>query len=462
MSTVIQQRETVYAQAMANAETWLKGTRHNMVAKAFGPHEGFLADVLTDDGNYTLKLRSNGEHSVLFMQAVSGLRVPPKKRDAANAFLARETEGMLEGRVYIDDCGSLVAHTTIDLDHFARQHRMISPLMGLMCRDGGRVDSETAQAVAELVGRYCAPDVEWYKELGGLLLHMVFEYEEALEKWEEEAQAEPLAPPAKVEKAKAGHRPANPDTDGAPGPGDDPLGLEGLDPESRIQRELFARFEELFGDSKKDEVPSPQELRSLLDGLSEEDRQIILRAGEAAKEAGAKAAAAREDELRSIQEELDARFEELFGHLDEEDAARLDQEFLQTILGEDGLRELDKFPNLGAFLESRSISELQKMLDRSVPFLAREDAPEAPAETPEEDEEDDDALLDAMIRKIDANHAAKKRQELGVDTGDVYTAPFTAPLPGAGEEDGEGDGEEDGLLPIPGILNIPDDEDGDE
>ena len=147
MSTVNQQRETVYAQAMANAETWMKGTRHNMVAKAFGPHEGYMADVLTDDGNYTLKLRSNGGHSILFMQAAAALRVPPQKRDGMNAFLARKTEGMLEGRVFIDDCGSLVAHATIDLDHFVRQHKMISPLVGLMCRDGGRVDSETAQAL---------------------------------------------------------------------------------------------------------------------------------------------------------------------------------------------------------------------------------------------------------------------------------------------------------------------------
>lgn len=407
MSTVNQQRETVYAQAMANAETWMKGTRHNMVAKAFGPHEGYMADVLTDDGNYTLKLRSNGDHSILFMQAAAALRVPPKKRDGMNAFLARKTEGMLEGRVYIDDCGSLVAHATIDLDHFVRQHKMISPLIGLMCRDGSRVDSETAQEVAELVGRHCAPDVEWYKELGSLLLHLVFEYEEALEEWEEEARAQPLAPPAKVEKAKAGYRPANPDTDGTPGPEEDPLGLEGLDPESRIQKELFARFDELFGAAEEDgHIPTPAELRSLLDGLSEEDRQIILRAGEGAKESGAKAAATRQGELQRIRDEMEARFEELFGHLDQEDDAE------------------------------------------------KADDPDQP---PEEDE--DDALLDAMIRKIDANHAAKKRQEAGVDTGTVYTAPFTAPLPG---EDGDGEEDEGDDEPaIPGIMNIPD-EDGDE
>ena len=105
-------------------------------------------------------------------------------------------------------------------------------------------------------------------------------------------------------------------------------------------------------------------------------------------------------------------------------------------------------------MEAR-VEELFGHLDQEEDDAEKADDPDQP---PEEDE--DDALLDAMIRKIDANHAAKKRQEAGVDTGTVYTAPFTAPLPG--EEDGEGGGEdEEGLLPIPGIMNIPD-EDGDE
>ena len=33
-----------------------------------------------------------------------------------------------------------------------------------------QADLRDIEAVAELVGRHCAPDVEWYKELGSLLL----------------------------------------------------------------------------------------------------------------------------------------------------------------------------------------------------------------------------------------------------------------------------------------------------
>ena len=79
---------------------------------------------------------------------------------------------------------------------------------------------------------------------------------------------------------------------------------------AQIVDELFARFEELFGDSKKDEVPSPQELRSLLDGLSEERDSLTRQIAEL------KAAAAgyrqQFEQLLQAQQEALEKASELF------------------------------------------------------------------------------------------------------------------------------------------------------
>lgn len=166
-------KEVVYKNTMAQVKKWMEGSGFNMVCEAFGPHEGYLAEVLTDDGAYTLKVRGGRTREKLFIQAVAHTRVREEDRPRVNDMLALEGDNRVEGRVSINGDGSLVAHVSLALEPFARMLEGLTDLAG---------ETGAPPEMVEGLDRLCVPDAAFFEDQGDLAMALVMEAQEKVDK----------------------------------------------------------------------------------------------------------------------------------------------------------------------------------------------------------------------------------------------------------------------------------------
>ena len=171
-------QDLIYRQTMENVKASLADQHFNLIAANYGPHQGFMAQVLTSACGYFLTVRASESQSTLYIQVHLPFWVPEHKRKEVGAFLNRESSGHCMGRMDLSEEGLISGLVSIPLTGYGENlERLCAELPEALAGEGAEALTD---AVRQLLLECCCPGKALFTELQDYLLSMANHYRKKL------------------------------------------------------------------------------------------------------------------------------------------------------------------------------------------------------------------------------------------------------------------------------------------
>ena len=152
--------ERVYTATNRNIEKYLNNANHNMIARCFGTHEGYLSEICVGDDYFSLGIRYTQERTALSVMVKPYLRVADEYKEKMTEYINGVLQHTIRGKIVIDG-NTIIARESIDLECYVRQ------LVEFSSKDG-----VTAKMI-DLAADHFAPDAELFEETEHILMRFM-------------------------------------------------------------------------------------------------------------------------------------------------------------------------------------------------------------------------------------------------------------------------------------------------
>lgn len=172
-------QDLIYRQTMENVKASLADQHYNLIAANYGPHKGFMAQVLTSACGYFFTVRVSESRNTLYIQVHLPFWVPQNRRKEVGAFLNREGSGHCMGRMDLSEEGLISGLVSISLTGYGENlERLCSELPGALGRE--EREETLTDAARQLLLECCCPSKAFFVELQDYLLSMANHYRKKL------------------------------------------------------------------------------------------------------------------------------------------------------------------------------------------------------------------------------------------------------------------------------------------